>query len=127
MPPRVIDLPGHHEAGGRFPDKNPAPVALRPVRLFRVATPTLVPFDEGLLHRSLADVMTARPPGVDLLGEHLKGTFGTRLHRDALLNGGVESLIRHGRHFLVSSGGKLLHFVLECRQGMSPKLIEVLP
>src|SRR5215469_10883694 len=96
--PLVRDLPGHHEAARRLPYQNLAPVAVGSVDLFAIAAPAGPAFNDCLLHWRLADVVRARPPGIDPLGEHLEGAFRTCLHGYALANGCDRSLVNCTRH-----------------------------
>src|ERR1700704_3592833 len=74
------DLPGHHESARRLPGQDAAPVAVGTGHLLGVAAATHPALDDALLHRRLADVVLARPPAVQLRGEHLERTLHARLH-----------------------------------------------
>src|SRR6185295_15296863 len=70
--PRRSDLPRHHEPMRRIPREDAAPITFRPVDLLAVAAAAGLALDDRALHRRLADVVLAGPPGVEAHGVHVE-------------------------------------------------------
>jgi hypothetical protein len=73
----------------RLPNENARPIALRAVFLLAVTTAAYPPFQYGAFHGRLADVVTARPPGVETLSEYPERPCGARVDQGALADRNV--------------------------------------
>src|SRR5262249_18041141 len=101
--PFVCDVPRKDEAPRWVPLENNPPRAVGSVLLLGVAAAAHPPLDDRPLHRGLSDVVTARPPAIELFGEYLERALSACPHGDASLNGGEDVLVGHGRHSLSSA------------------------
>src|SRR5262245_53451188 len=73
--PLRTDHPGHHKAPRRIPDGDLPPRAILAVDLLRIAAAADPPFDNRPRHGRTADMMAARPPGIEASGKYFEGAL----------------------------------------------------
>ncbi len=119
--PGGADLPGQHEASRRIPFENGCPITLGAIGLLAITAAADAPFNKGLLHWCIADVVGARPPTVELIGKDVERTFRAGANANAFAD---RSVVRrwNGRK---SWDLLLLYFLFEGGKRGGPEPIEV--